>query len=66
MVYPDRMQNLDTTTKVVLDLGAFGTIAASIVGWLHPLAVILSIIWISIQIWESKTFGKLRTKFRRK
>lgn len=60
------MQNLDTPTKVVLDLGAFGTIAASFAGWLPSFAALLSVIWISIQIWESKTFGKLRTKFRRK
>ncbi len=66
MVYPDRMQNLDTPTKVVLDLGAFGTIVASIAGWLPYAATLLSIIWISIQIWESKTFGKVRAKFRRK
>lgn len=36
--------------KTVLDIAAFSATIAAIVQWLPPVAAVLSIIWLSIQI----------------
>ena len=40
------------TTKYALDAGAIGVTIASIASWLPPTAAALSIIWLSIQIFD--------------
>ncbi len=59
-------QNTQQIAKHVVDVASYGTIAAAFLGYLPAIAAACSIIWISIQIWESKTFGKLKAKLRRK
>ena len=45
--------------KTVIDgLAVSGTIAA-MAGWLPPLASALTIVWLSIRIWESPTVQKM-------
>lgn len=40
------------TVKYTLDAISLGTVIATLAGWLPPLAALLSIIWLSIQIWD--------------
>ena len=41
---------------VLSDLAAVGTVAATIVGWLPSIAAVLSILWLAVNLWESRTF----------
>lgn len=52
---------------VLSDLTAAGTVVAAFVGWLPPIAGLLSVVWFCIQIYESRSFqGWLsRSKDRR-
>jgi len=38
--------------KIVADLGAVSVTAAALMQWLPPISAALSIIWLSIQIYE--------------
>ncbi len=51
--------------KHILDVSSYGAIAATLLGYLPTIASVLSIIWITIQIWESKTAQHIRRKFRK-
>jgi len=41
--------------KTVLDGMAVGGTVATLAGWLPPVASLLTIVWLSIRIWESET-----------
>jgi len=41
--------------KTVLDGFAVGGTVATLAGWLPPIASLLTIVWLSIRIWESDT-----------
>jgi len=46
---------MDAEAKTVLDgLAVSGTVA-TLAGWLPPVASLLTIVWLSIRIWESET-----------
>jgi len=45
--------------KTVVDGFAVGGTIATLAGWLPPLASLLTIMWLSIRIWESDTVQKL-------
>lgn len=49
------MTYISDNTKHVVDAISVGTIVATIVTWLPPLAALLSIIWTSLRIWEMFT-----------
>ena len=53
---------MDAEAKMVLDgLAVSGTVA-TMAGWLPPVASLLTIIWLSIRIWESDTVQNLIKK----
>jgi len=41
--------------KTVIDGLAVGGTVATLAGWLPPVASLLTIVWLSIRIWESET-----------
>lgn len=44
--------------KAVIDwVVAPGTIVASLLGWLPPIAAALSIVWVSLQIYDRLKYG---------
>ena len=45
--------------KTVLDGFAVGGTVATLAGWLPPVASLLTIVWLSIRIWESDTIQKI-------
>jgi len=45
--------------KTVVDGLAVGGTVATLAGWLPPVASLLTILWLSIRIWESDTVQKL-------
>lgn len=45
--------------KTVVDGLAVGGTVATLAGWLPPIASLLTILWLSIRIWESDTVQKL-------
>ena len=45
--------------KTVIDGLAVGGTVATLAGWLPPVASLLTIIWLSIRIWESDTVQKI-------
>ena len=45
--------------KTVVDGLAVGGTVATLAGWLPPIASLLTILWLSIRIWESETVQKL-------
>jgi hypothetical protein len=49
--------------KAVIDVISIGIVVGSLMSWLPAVASLFSIVWLSIQIWESDTVKKL---FRRK
>ncbi len=59
-------ENTQQVAKYIADGVSYGAVVGTIFGYLPNLAAAASIVWISIQIWESKTFGKLKDKLRRK
>jgi hypothetical protein len=40
----------DHQIRTTIDIAAGGTALAAVVGWLPPIAALLSIVWIGIQI----------------
>jgi len=48
--------------KTVVDGFAVGGTIATLAGWLPPIASLLTILWLSIRIWESDTVQKLIKK----
>jgi hypothetical protein len=49
-------------TKQVLDVAAASTGVMSLVAWLPPIASLLTIIWLGLRIYESKTVQGLLGK----
>jgi chromate transport protein ChrA len=45
--------------KTVIDGFAVGGTVATLAGWLPPVASLLTIVWLSIRIWESDTVQKI-------
>jgi len=45
--------------KTVVDGLAVGGTVATLAGWLPPVASLLTIVWLSIRIWESDTVQKM-------
>jgi len=45
--------------KTVVDGLAVGGTVATLAGWLPPVASLLTIVWLSIRIWESDTIQKI-------
>jgi hypothetical protein len=58
-------ENTQQVAKYVADAGAYSAIIGTFLGYLPAIAAAFSIVWISIQIWESKTFNKFKAKLRR-
>ena len=54
-------QNTQQIAKYVADGVSFGTVVGTLLGYLPTIAAALSIVWISIQIWESKTALPVKT-----
>ena len=46
----------------VVDIGAVGTALATFFGLLPNIAALLSVVWLGLRIWESKTVQKLIKK----
>ena len=46
------------------DAAATGIAVGSVLGWLPALAAVVSIVWFSIQIWESKTIQSFVQRWR--
>lgn len=41
--------------KTAVDAAAVSSTIAALAGWLPPIASALTIVWLSIRIWESET-----------
>ena len=41
--------------KTALDVAAGGTAFGALLGWLPPVAVLLSIVYTLVRLWETKT-----------
>ena len=53
---------MNEEAKTALDAVAVSGTVATMAGWLPPLASALTIIWLSIRIWESKTIQAMRKR----
>lgn len=51
--------------KNVVDAVSVGTVAGSLMGWLPPLAALLTIIWTCIRIFETATVKSIVEKFKK-
>ena len=51
--------------KNVVDAVSVGTVAGSLMGWLPPLAALLTIIWTTIRIFETATVKSIVRKFKK-
>ena len=58
-------ENNIEVAKNVVDAVAVGTVAGSLMGWLPPLAALLTIIWTSIRILETNTVKSIVKKFKK-
>jgi hypothetical protein len=47
---------------IMADVGAIGAILGSLAGYLPPMAALIGILWYAIQIWESDTVQRLRSR----
>lgn len=57
-----QLSDIEEETKQVIDVAAASTGLLSLVAWLPPIASLLTIIWLGIRIYESKTVQKLINK----
>lgn len=55
----DAHEHLSEPFKSVLDGMSIGTIVATFLGWLPHVATLLSIVWVTIRIYETDTIQKL-------
>lgn len=51
--------------KSAVDAVSVGTVAGSLMGWLPPLAALLTIIWTTIRILETATVKSIVEKFKK-
>lgn len=56
--------HVSETVKHVGDAVSVVTVLATLAAWLPPLAALITIIWTSIRIWESKTVQNFLKKRR--
>jgi hypothetical protein len=57
-----QLDGIGEETKQVLDVAAASTGVMSLVAWLPPIASLLTIIWLGLRIYESKTVQGLLGK----
>lgn len=57
------MSDPNSTVTKTIDVLAASSIVGTIFGYLPSIAAIISIIWFCIQIYESKTFTKLKSDY---
>ena len=50
-----QLSDIEEETKQVMDVAAASTGVLSLVAWLPPIASLLTIIWLGLRIYESKT-----------
>ena len=51
--------SLDEPTKQIVDLLSLGVVFATFADWLPSIAALLTIVWTTIRIWETRTVQKL-------
>jgi hypothetical protein len=51
--------------KGALDAVSVGTVAGALMGWLPPIAALLTIIWTTIRIFETATVKSIVEKFKK-
>lgn len=56
------MDNISEGIKTTADAGAGAITIGAILHWIPEATAILSLIWVVIRIYETKTFQKLRHK----
>ena len=52
-------EHINNTTKAIGDLVSYSVVIGTLIDVLPPVAALLTILWTLINIYESKTFGKL-------
>ena len=52
-------EHINNTTKAIGDLVSYSVVIGTLMDVLPPVAALLTILWTLINIYESKTFGKL-------
>ena len=52
-------EHINNTTKAIGDLVSYSVVIGTLMDVLPPVAALLTILWTIINIYESKTFGKL-------
>ena len=52
------LDKLDPTVRGTLDVASVTVVGLALMDWLPPLAAGLSIVWVLIQIGESRTFHR--------
>ena len=57
---------MNEEAKTVVDAVAVSGTVATMAGWLPPLASALTIVWLSIRIWESDTVQRMTGHDQRK
>lgn len=45
--------------KIAADVGSAGTVVATIMGWIPEATAVLSLIWVGIRIYETRTVQRL-------
>ena len=51
--------------KGALDAVSVGTVAGALMGWLPPIAALLTIIWTTIRIFETATVKSIAEKLKK-
>ena len=54
---------MEEEAKQVFDAFAVGGTVGTLIGWLPPIASMLTIIWLGLRIWESQTVQYLVKKY---
>jgi len=54
---------MEEEAKQVFDAFAVGGTVGTLIGWLPPIASMLTIIWLGLRIWESTTVQDLVKKY---
>jgi hypothetical protein len=52
-------EHINNTSKAIGDIVSYSVVVGTLIDALPPAAALLTIIWTIINIYESKTFGKL-------
>ena len=54
---------MEEEAKTVVDAFAVGGTVGTLIGWLPPIASMLTIVWLGLRIWESQTVQDLVKKY---